>query len=177
MSQTISSADVVGVMGALLVPAPEVSLPDLGRAEPSGLAVQALLEVAHGEGATLLDLLVGDKGPGELARALAEHFARYVRHHNQYLELSLEHRALLARLYESALADIRRIVRSQSSADVLVHRLGQLLARYYALLEATVRGLWLVRGIPEAFLESEPVCVEYSATFQLAVLGIHPADL
>ena len=90
---------LLGIIATLLVPALDVPLPDLGRAVPSGSAVQALLEVMQGEGSALLDWVAADEqGPGELSRALAEHFCRYVRRHNQYLELGLDHRALLAEL-------------------------------------------------------------------------------
>ena len=178
MAQPIVDADIVGIIATLLVPALDVPLTDLGRAVPSGSAVQALLEVMQGEGSALLDWVAADEqGPGELSRALAEHFCRYVRRHNQYLELGLDHRALLAELYDSVLDDIRRLVRLDLGAEALTNRLGQLLARHYASLEAMVRGLGSGQGTPEAFLESEPVCAEYSVTLQLAVLGVHPADL
>lgn len=170
--------DVAQIVQSLVVPDPSVPLGSLGSAVPGSFPIEALLELAQVRGPGLLDgLLSEEPGPSELSHSLAARFSQYVRRHNQYLEVTLEHQGLLASEYESLLAELQRILRSHVGPEVMAAGVHRLLASHHRRLEALVRGLWPGPSSAEAFVDSEPVCEEYSPDLQLAVLGIHPSDL
>lgn len=157
------------------------SMLDVYRVDPGFLDVDSdFLEYVITNREGIIAVLIDPVRRAGLVDLFVEEALRYIYANNQFINMDETDKAVFTRIYADYLTDIQEVIETSPDVDRLGEALHRLLGDHFQRLSTNIARYFdsrLSGRVQENLILKKAVCSEYSAEFQLKIMGVDTSML